>query len=388
MYSFHIPKKKYNAEPWRISFEKRLRFLLLKNKKRKVVYITKEMDARFRYRVYNMCQALEYSTQWEGIFFTTEELRYLKKYLDRIDVIIFSRTWWSLKLDQFLFIAKKAKIPTVFDIDDLVFNVKMIPSLMNTLNVGFNEDAYTYWFSNVSRIYLMADKCNFIIATNLFLQKQLKKIFTTKVFLINNFLNKEQLHFSEQLYNIKKNSQSQRPFVIGYFSGSASHINDFKRVALSIYALMEKYSDITLEVTGYMEFPTFLEKYIQSERIKHFKFVDFLTLQKKIAKVDVNIMPLVNDVFTNCKSELKYFEASIVGTPSCATPVYVYRNNIKDGKTGFLCDEIDWFQTIERIYKGEIADDLTEQARLYCINKYSPEKQYKIIEEILNEISQ
>ena len=55
-------------------------------------------------------------------------------------------------------------------------------------------------------------------------------------------------------------------------------------------------------------------------RVVREPFVDFIELQRKIAEVDVNLVPLVNNEFSNCKSELKFYEASIVGTVTCAAP--------------------------------------------------------------------
>ena len=42
------------------------------------------------------------------------------------------------------------------------------------------------------------------------------------------------------------------------------------------------------------------------------KFVPYQELQYKIGSVDLNVIPLQKHEFNNCKSELKYFEASIV----------------------------------------------------------------------------
>jgi glycosyltransferase involved in cell wall biosynthesis len=69
---------------------------------------------------------------------------------------------------------------------------------------------------------------------------------------------------------------------------------------------------------------------------------DFLNLQRLIAEVEVNIAPLQDNSFTNCKSELKFFEAAICGTPTLATPTFTFRNSIVDGKTGCLVPSHAW----------------------------------------------
>ena len=61
-----------------------------------------------------------------------------------------------------------------------------------------------------------------------------------------------------------------------------------------------------------------------------------MNLQRLIAEVEINISPLQNNLFTNCKSELKYFEAAIAGTITVATPTYAFSRAIVDGENGFL----------------------------------------------------
>ena len=114
--------------------------------------------------------------------------------------------------------------------------------------------------------------------------------------------------------------------------------------------LLNKYPDIILEVVGFMEFPQEMQSLLQAGRIRFTPLVDFIELQRLIAQVDVNIVPLVNNSFTNCKSELKYFEAALVDTITVAAPIYSYRNNIKNGENGFLCRPGQWFETLESIY--------------------------------------
>jgi glycosyltransferase involved in cell wall biosynthesis len=93
---------------------------------------------------------------------------------------------------------------------------------------------------------------------------------------------------------------------------------------------------------------------LQEGRIQTVPLVDFMELQRLMAQVDVNIAPLVNNGFTNCKSELKYFEAAIVDTITLATPTYTFANAIENGKNGFLCTPGQWFDTLEQIYLDKV----------------------------------
>lgn len=377
-----------NIEPWNVSIEKRIKLLNKNLECKKIIYIYEQADSStFRYRVYNMCQALNYSDKYIGTYFFEKELRDIENYINNASLIIITRVRWSLKIDNFIAKAKKEGIPVLFDVDDLVVDLKSLPLLMNTLNVDFDNDAnYSYWFSYVSRLRLMASLCDGFISTNEFLNKKISNLFNKPVFAISNFLNEEQIKFSYKLFKEKTKLKSKKPFVIGYFSGTPSHVNDFRLIASEIEELLRKYNDMVLEIVGYMELPDYLNELVNKKRIIHSNFVDFITLQKKIAEVDVNIVPLINNKFTNCKSELKFFEAAIVGTITCATPTFTYRKAIRQNKTGFLCEEGEWYSTIEKIYKKNIDNSVVSSGQKYCLTNYSPQQQLINIEKILNKV--
>jgi glycosyltransferase involved in cell wall biosynthesis len=376
--------KAKKKEPWDIDFEQRLKKLENTSKK-KAIYIYEKPDAStFRYRVYNVCQALEFSEYWTGTYFFENELPQLKNVVPYIDVVIFVRTQWSDIINTFFQQLKKHQIPTIFDIDDFVFDVENVPLILNYLGADLSEASYVHWFSYVSRFWLLAKMCDATSGTNEFLCEKLQKTFNKPSYVISNFLNHEQIKISEELYNKKINkAEGCTPFTIGYFSGSPSHKNDFKKIAGELKDLLNKYPEMRLEVVGYMEFPDFLEDLVKNKQIFLSPFVDFQTLQKKIAAVDVNIVPLVNNEFIHCKSELKFFEAALVGTITCATPSFSFKNSIDHAETSFLCEEGDWHTTIENIFKNNYSPTMITKAREYCLDRYSPQKQCPSIENVL-----
>src|SRR5690606_4933801 len=86
-----------------------------------------------------------------------------------------------------------------------------------------------------------------------------------------------------------------------------------------------------------------------SDRIEQIPVQDYLNLQKHIAEVEINLVPLQINTFTNCKSELKYFESAITGTVSIASPTYVYANAIQDGQNGFLARSYEWYEKVDSV---------------------------------------
>jgi glycosyltransferase involved in cell wall biosynthesis len=376
-----------NSEPWDIPFWDRLEALKKENTKKKIAYIYEKADtSTFRYRAYNMCQSLEESKEYTGVYFFEYELGMLADYFELIDLVIFARTRWSLPIDEFNQKAKKHGIKTLFDMDDLVFDIQKLPLVMSTLNVDFKDiHAYDFWFAYASRLWIMGQICDGTIGTNKYICDRLEDYYHKPSYIVDNFLNKEQIAISEYLFSQKESKgRMQEVKKIGYFSGTPSHINDFKKVAPELEELLKKYPKLSVEVVGFMEFPDYLMDFYHEGRITHTPLVDFLTLQERIADSDINVIPLLDNEFTNCKSELKFFEAAIVGTVTFATPTYVYKENIKEGETGFLCRESEWAKKIGELVETGIKKELIDSARDYCLEKYSPQKQLKHIEAMLS----
>jgi glycosyltransferase involved in cell wall biosynthesis len=384
--SVHLFKKRNTPEPWNIPTHERVRAISEGASKRKVAYIYERPDSgTFRYRAYNMCQALSYSDSWAGSYFFESELPLLTNHLDRIGAVVFVRTKWSLAMDLFVHAVRDQGIPALFDIDDLACDVTSLPLVMNTLNVNFDHPrAYENWFSSASRLWLMGSLCDATIGTNDYLCGKLSRLFEKPSYAVRNFLNDEQVQVSEKLFEEKGTRANGRPFVIGYFSGTPWHTNDFRKVSPEIGELMARYPDITLEIVGLLDLPDVLNSFRKAGRIVRRPLVDFLTLQQRIARDQANIVPLVDNEFTNCKSELKFFEAAIVGTITCATPTYAYRTSIQHKQTGFLCEEGQWYSALEAIYKNDVPHDMVSKARDYCLEKYAPQEQVSRIEDVLH----
>jgi len=196
-------------------------------------------------------------------------------------------------------------------------------------------------------------------------------------------LNDEQVEISQLCVEKKKAQGARKPFSLGYFSGSPTHANDFKTIYKEIVELLEEFDDIVLDVVGYMEFPEEMKKFVEMGRVRFTNPVDFVRLQELVASVDVNLVPLVINKFTNCKSELKFFEAAIVNTITCAAYTYTYENAIEHGVNGFLCKPSEWYPTIKSIYLGEYdIDGINKRAKDYVLKNYYGEKIVKQIENV------
>jgi glycosyltransferase involved in cell wall biosynthesis len=117
-------------------------------------------------------------------------------------------------------------------------------------------------------------------------------------------------------------------------------------VVPALQTLLDEDESLGVVVVGFIEPGPALERF--GTRVKKFPFQDYVNLQRLIARVEYNLMPLQYNIFTHCKSELKYFEAAVVGTPSIASPTVSYRSAIRHGENGYLAQSHQWLAVLRQ----------------------------------------
>jgi hypothetical protein len=138
-----------------------------------------------------------------------------------------------------------------------------------------------------------------------------------------------------------------------------------------------------LRVVGQLDLSDRFTRY--GDRVEVFPMQDVLDLQRLIAEVEINLVPLRNNVFTNCKSELKFFEAAATGTITVASPTFAFAAAIEDGRTGFLSAAQNWCQTLERAMQSLDGDyfSIANSAAELALERYAPERQSNTVAAVL-----
>lgn len=343
------------TNPWSIrTFKERYYELVNSSKKFKLVYVFPSADyAVFRYRVYNQVQVLNKSKDYHAEYFFENELPNIKALKPNLCFMV--RMKWTTNTSDYIKHLEKESIKIIFDVDDLVFDIKYAEEI--NFQLGVPEDEIQYWFAETARINRVAIHADAYTTTNEFLAKQISKTFDKSVYILKNHMNEKQVKLSKSLV---KNKQEPE-FAFGYFSGSTTHNNDFALIENSICSLLDKNPGSRFLLVGPVLTSSKLDSY--GERVVKKGLFNYLDLQKIINKVKINLIPSVINDFTNSKSEIKYFEAGILKVPSIASPTYVYKEIIKDGANGFLAKPDQWENKIQKLLDDKkLYSDVSEAA--------------------------
>ena len=329
-----------------------------------VLYVIEDKNsAQFRYRVENFVEAFRENKNFGVEYALKTELGGLN--LEEYSLVVIARQ--TAKDNVLLKLIRRAhekKLKVLFDLDDLVFDYRDLKLVFDSVR----EKNLFYWIGYFWGIRRIAKRVDGFLCTNEYLGRKLKRTFKKPYKVILNSLNKKQVEVAEKL--IKQKSVERNVFSIGYFSGTKTHQKDFKIVEPELVKFLRDYDDTFLMVVGFMKFSKEMKKLIEKGRVKIVKKVDYLSLLDLVASVDVNIAPLVVNDFTNCKSELKFFEAAAVETTT-----------IKDGKNGFLAQPGEWYSKLEYLYKHpEENKKIAKQAREYALKHYYGKEFLKEVE--------
>lgn len=94
-------------------------------------------------------------------------------------------------------------------------------------------------------------------------------------------------------------------------------------------------------------------------------------------KLDIMLIPRIDNYFNKCKSNIKFLEASMLEIPVVASSFKdkksPYDLSIEHGKTGFLAQtEEDWREMTEKLIKDkELREEIGKNAKEYTLNNFN-----------------
>jgi len=210
-----------------------------------------------------------------------------------------------------------------------------------------------------------------VTTSTTFLAERLQK-FGKRVFVVPNRLNEEDIRIANAIRQPSAVNRQLSAVSLGYFSGSTGHDRDFATVANVLVNVLEVHPNLRLFIGGPLALPETLEKY--AGKITRVPYAPRAAHFKNLASVDINITPLeIGDLFCEAKSELKFFEAGIVGVPTVAAATQTFREAIMDGIDGYVArDEHEWREKLERlILDADLRKSMGEKARETALRNYT-----------------
>lgn len=323
-----------------------------------------------RYRVYNLAAALRrrgYTCRVHDFYRARDLVAF--DVVPQIAVLFRAPYDPSVGIVELLEHFRHNCVRTVFDIDDYVFEPTATQSIASIADFDSHERHGYEWGVRAYRALMFC--CDRTTTTTDVLANHMRDL-GREAFIVVNTLNDAQLEQADRL--LSQGRHTDDVIRIGYYSGSKTHQADFAQCAGAIREMMRRDPRIRFRLVGLLDLD---ESWLPfAERIERAGFMDPLDMLDDLHRCDINIAPLeVGNVFCESKSELKFFEAAVVGVPTIASPTAPFCDVIQDGINGMLAgDEAEWLEKLAMLGASDILrTEMGVRARLTALEHFAPD---------------
>jgi glycosyltransferase involved in cell wall biosynthesis len=287
------------------------------------------------------------------------------------DLLILHRVPYDDQVGALIARAQELGQPVVYDTDDLVFEPGLT-QWVRALAALPVEDLELY-HQGVRRYRATLERCDAVLVTGEYLARLVQAL-GKPAFVDRNALDGETIALAETISAIEnRKSKIENRLTLAYFSGTNTHDYDFAQAADAVADVMERYPQVDLLIVGPLHLDERLQRF--GKRVRHLPLVPWQQLPALIAQADVNLAPLEpRNPYCRAKSELKYFEAAILGVPTVASRIDPFEYAITPGRNGLLAGSpAEWRSALELLVNSAaLRCELGEVARTDAYARYTP----------------
>lgn len=304
----------------------------------------------------------------------------------RYEMFLLHRVQNSSRLETFIRRAKQAGKRVVYDTDDLVFDER--PDRLSPVTRYYNREELRIHHDFVHRNCRALEQCEAAIVSTERLRDSIHDLFPDKpVYLHRNAASRKFVDLVETIRGsyVRPKTGLVR---IAYVSGSKTHKDDFAECVRPLRRLLQRYPQVRLMCVGHIDIPAEVQDL--AAQVEAVPPVPWYNVPLCYGMVDINLAPLeLNNLFTESKSELKYFEPALMEIPTAASDIACFRVGIRDGETGFLCANDDqWYRALERlVLDAELRQQMGKAARADVLERYTTRVRSANLKMVLDQIA-
>ncbi len=318
----------------------------------------------------------------------------------RFKVVILHRTLYTEKMKKYLECLKKNKVTVLFETDDLVYD----PAFLKHMDYYTKMNAFEkkLYENGVGGEILADPYVAHATTSTTFLKRKIEEK-GKKVFLVTNKMSQEDVSWAHELREEKEKEMRENghpgrglasagndeTIRISYLSGTPSHNKDFATITGALVRILEEFPHARLVLAGPLDTEDHLNQY--RDQIIRVPFAPRKEYFATVASMDINVAPLeLGNPFCEAKSELKFFEAGLLGVPTVAVANETYRGAINDGVDGFVADgEEEWYEKLKMLIQdGELRKRIRDNALTTALTYYTTkngksEEYYEFLRSVL-----
>lgn len=333
-----------------------------------------------RYRVFNHIEALQkqdVAAEWLWDIHPEAQDR---DYLAKFSLIVNFRGGHSDRLERIFALARELSIPTVYDIDDLVFD----PGLADQIDVyrKMKPDQQREYHAGMQSIERALRGSDFVTVSTPFLGEYASNFTGKPVWVIPFGVNDRQVETAANLPGF-----TDGPRFITYLSGTNTHERDFSEAVAALRRILTEYDDVYLKLVGHLDIDTHLPGL--QHKVIPIPFMHWKSLVFEAASAYINIAPFEpGSPFCQSKSDLKYVEPALSGVPTIASPISSFQSSIRHGVNGMIATTADdWHAAFKALLDDpDLRQRMGQAARVDVLRNRVPDKIGRRLVQVYSEI--
>lgn len=327
----------------------------------------------FRYRVENKQKALS-TIGIMSTWVSWQETRKCLELLQTHSVAIFYRTPLFPGVEEIYREAERLQIRTFWEVDDLIFDAK---TLKRTPTLQHLDKRTFRGLIKGADFYLGAlCRAEIGIASTDALATEMKRATGREAIVIHNALDRSLIRATEAAREISEENQGsdQDTCTIVYGSGTNTHNIDFLEASDALLGLLNSRPLARLRIIGHLTLPAGFEGV--HNQIELLGAVDFEKYIRLLSECQISIAPLEATLFNECKSNIKWLEASALEIPTIASGRAEFRNVITNGLDGYICNSMeDWKAALETLVDNRLLREaMGQRAKIRCSSLLGQER--------------
>jgi len=240
--------------------------------------------------------------------------------------------------------ARRLRLPVLYDLDDPLFSVSAYETYENMKAV--EPELKAHFVAEAPKYLEMMNGADILTVSTPGMAEHTRLLTARPVHMRRNFADRATLEAG------RRAMASGRPddglFRVCFASGSRGHEVDFALIADQVSEFLSGADNRRLMILGHFDMELLPEELRAC--VEAHGFSTYEQYLSTLARADVAVMPLTNDIFNRCKSAVRVIDAAAAGVPSVVGTVGDLANMVTHEKTGFITDTSQgWLDALETL---------------------------------------
>ncbi|WP_462123504.1 glycosyltransferase [Methylorubrum aminovorans] len=346
-----------------------------------VLVANRDLPQCDHYRVVQKIQQLEHGG-WTVEVFRQDDAADCRPALDRAAAAIFYRVAAFPSVLHAILYARALGLPTIYEIDDLVFDPDMFPDPLESFEGQITPKQYVDLQYGVPLFRYAMQACDIGLASTPALADRMRPLVRSgRCHVLRNGLDARNLPFLGRA----PQPFSEKALTVFYGSGTRAHNKDFNDLAApALLDMLERHPQVRLVIAGYLQLGDGFRRF--AHRVRQLGFTDDVAAYwEALSGADINLAVLSPGPFADAKSEIKWLEAAMCGIPSIVSTTRTYREILVDGQDALLAETVqDWKRALSALIADpELRRGIGRKARAKACSGYGLAAAAAILKDIL-----